>query len=234
MADPAYVQPQTALGNRFFGKYRGTVTDNNDPERLGRVQVQVPEVLGDVTSGWAVPCAPYAGAQVGLFVIPATGAGVWVEFEAGDPSKPIWTGGWWDTGGAPPPIGGQPSPDIKILRTTPGLMVAIDDQKQAITISDSGGDNQVVIDASSGTITVKAATQIVLEAPKITEGSKSSTHSAVFGDNLLSYLSQLVTSINTHMHPGQANSAGPVSPAPPSPPANPPTNSILSTKVMLE
>jgi len=221
--------------SKFYGKYRGTVTDNNDPLKQGRIQANVPDVLGSVATGWALPCAPYAAAQAGFFAIPPVGADVWVEFEAGDPSKPIWTGAWWSSGNLPTTASGsQATPDIKILRSASGLMVVLDDSAKTLTVSDSGGSNQAVIDVNKGTVTLKGSTKIVFESSKIMEGSDSSSHAAVLGDNLLTYLSQLVTSINTHMHPGQANAGGPVSPAPPSPPAQPPSSSILSQKVMLE
>jgi hypothetical protein len=86
------------LDNRYFGKYRGYVHDVADPENRGRVRVVVPRLLGDTPTGWALPASPYAGPDQGLFTVPDLGAGVWVEFEEGDLSKPIWTGQWW---GAP-------------------------------------------------------------------------------------------------------------------------------------
>jgi uncharacterized protein involved in type VI secretion and phage assembly len=83
----------------FYGKYRGIVTDNEDPNRLGRIRVHVQDVLGDLESGWALPALPYAGDGVGLYLIPPVDAFVWVEFEHGDPDYPIWTGCFW--GGRP-------------------------------------------------------------------------------------------------------------------------------------
>ena len=94
----------------IYGKYRGIVTDNTDPEKRGRVCVQVPSVLhapvtviakGDrsevekqTPSVWAEPCFPYGGYGLGMLFIPQVGARVWVEFEAGDVNYPIWTGVW--------------------------------------------------------------------------------------------------------------------------------------------
>ena len=85
----------------FYGKYRGTVENNLDPQEMGRVQVSVPAVLGKGKCSWAMPCAPFAGPGVGLFVVPPNKANVWVEFEAGDPDYPIWSGGFWGRGEAP-------------------------------------------------------------------------------------------------------------------------------------
>ena len=70
--------------NRYFGKYRGIVTDNDDNTKRGRVKVKVPSVYGEDLEVWAMPCLPYAGNNVGVFMIPEPNAGVWVEFEAGD------------------------------------------------------------------------------------------------------------------------------------------------------
>ncbi|MDZ4721862.1 MAG: phage baseplate assembly protein V [Roseiflexaceae bacterium] len=87
----------------FYGKYRGTVTQNNDPMRQGRLMVTAPEVLGGL-SAWAMPCVPYAGMQVGLFLMPPVGAHVWIEFESGNPDFPIWSGCFWGPGELPAQI----------------------------------------------------------------------------------------------------------------------------------
>ena len=79
----------------FFGKYRGTVAANKDPLNLCRIQVSVPAIFGDERNSWAMPCVPYAGKDVGLFMIPPLHANVWVEFEGGDPDYPIWSGCFW-------------------------------------------------------------------------------------------------------------------------------------------
>ena len=86
---------------QFFGKYRGKGENNIDPLQLGRVQVSVPAVLGEGTLSWAMPCAPFAGNGVGFFAVPPNGANVWVEFEAGDPDYPIYSGGFWGVGETP-------------------------------------------------------------------------------------------------------------------------------------
>lgn len=102
---------------RFYGKYRGKVESNLDPFGQGRLQVRVPGVLGETTLAWAMPCSPYAGPGVGLFMIPPTDANVWVEFEAGDPNRPIWSGGFWTVGDAPEPAPGPQQIAAKILKT---------------------------------------------------------------------------------------------------------------------
>ncbi|MGB3299956.1 MAG: phage baseplate assembly protein V [Phormidesmis sp.] len=86
---------------QFFGKYRGKVTSSKDPSFLGRIQVSVPAVLGDGTKSWAMPCVPYAGKDIGLFMVPPVNSNVWVEFEGGDPDYPIWSGCFWGKGELP-------------------------------------------------------------------------------------------------------------------------------------
>ncbi len=149
-------------GMPFYGKYRGIVTDNQDPSNLGRLKARVPEVLFDVETGWALPFAPYAGEGSGLYTVPEPGAGVWVEFEAGDVSRPIWSGCFWGTGELPMKPPGSPSrPTTHIWRTELGLSAVLDDATQTMTLSDATGLNKVEISALTGTITIKAATQIV-------------------------------------------------------------------------
>lgn len=217
---------------QFYGKYRGIVTDNQDPLQLGRIRADVPAVLHGVSCGWALPCAPYAGPGVGLHTIPPMGSGVWIEFEAGDPDYPIWSGGWWGDGQVPTDHTGAPAqPPLKVLRSEQGLTVALDDDGQTVTISDADGRNLVTIEATGGEVRVEAAATAVVEAPQINLVATAS-HPVVFGDTLSQYLGQVVATFNTHLHVGET-AAGvlPVTPAPPVTPLPPPDPSMLSTKV---
>jgi hypothetical protein len=217
---------------RFFGKHRGLVSDNSDPLNLGRIKATVPEVLMDEPTGWALPALPYSGNGVGVYTIPAVGAGVWIEFEAGDVSRPIWTGCWWSNGQLPKDeTSASTTPDMKIIRSEQGLLVALDDGGKTIAISDSDGSNLLKIKVNDGLITLQASSKVVVEAPQI-ELVEGAPHPLVFGDNLLTYLNQLVQMFNTHLHPGEL-AAGiiPVTPAPPVPPFPPATPALLSTRV---
>jgi len=120
----------------FFGKYRGVVSDNSDPNNLGRVRARVPDVLGEEESGWAMPAVPYAGRSVGLFLIPPTDASVWIEFEHGDPDYPIWTGCFWGENEVPV---SPASADKKVLKTGAGT----------ITLDDTSGSNSITIETTS-------------------------------------------------------------------------------------
>ena len=114
----AYQEPA-----RFFGKYRAVVEDNVDPSGLGRIQVEVPAVLGEGTLSWAMPCVPFAGPGVGFVMIPSVGVHVWVEFEGGDPSRPIWTGCFWADGELPTSDAGRhDAPSTRLLQTEVGAL----------------------------------------------------------------------------------------------------------------
>ena len=215
----------------YLGKYRGLVTDNQDPTNRGRIRVRVPAVL-DNQRVWAMPCVPYAGDNIGSYAMPQVGSGVWVEFEGGDPSYPIWTGCFWADGQLPQNENGtRATPPIKIVRTEQGLMVSMDDGGQTISISDENGNNILKIEVTPGKITVKGASKAVVEAPQI-ELVENSTHPVVFGDELLNYLNQLVQLYISHVHPGQLTlGVLPVTPMPPVPPFPPATPQLLSMRV---
>jgi hypothetical protein len=111
------------------------------------------------------------------------------------------------------------------------MMLSFDDNGKVITLSDQNGDNILTIDAQQGKIRINANLKVVVEAPQI-ELVENSIHPLVFGDDLVTFLTQLVTSFNAHMHPGEmAGGTIPVTPAPPVPPLSPPTPSLLSIKV---
>ncbi len=70
----------------YFGIYRGLVMNTADPSMSGRVQVSVSSV-NNIGVAWAMPCREYQSART-----PPIGTQVWVMFEGGDPSYPVWMG----------------------------------------------------------------------------------------------------------------------------------------------
>jgi uncharacterized protein involved in type VI secretion and phage assembly len=160
----ARAQPPGGNPTRYYGKYRGTVIENIDPEQIGRVLVEVPDVLGLTPSSWAVPCVPAAGIQSGVFVVPPIGSGVWIEFEQGDPDYPIWTGGFWGLvadvpvfATAPPPI--PPGQNI-VLQTTGQNMVMVSDSAPSPV---TGG---IVLKSKTGAMIVVNDTGIYIDNGK--------------------------------------------------------------------
>ena len=126
------------LRNRFYGKYRGTVTDVGDD---GRIRAVVPAVLGDQKTGWCLPCVPYAGDQAGIAFLPEVDAGVWIEFEGGDVSYPIWVGCYWHQGEIPNRVAKQ----VKVIKTKGNQQIVLDDENHSVEITDSNG-NSVTLD----------------------------------------------------------------------------------------
>lgn len=123
---------QEASTRYFWGKYRGTVLNNIDPEMRGRLQITVPDVLNLVPTTWAEPCTPLAGPTgpgMGVYMVPPIGAAVWVEFERGDPNYPIWVGCRWGSPSDVPPLAhaGLPvSPNIVIQTLGQNCLVISD------------------------------------------------------------------------------------------------------------
>jgi len=117
---------------KFYGKYRGTVVNNVDPMQIGRIQVMAPDVSNVMLSSWAMPCAPVAGINMGMFALPLIGAGVWMEFEQGDPDYPIWVGGFWGMAAEVPMLSHMVPPAV------PGITLQTP-LKNGIVISDVPG-----------------------------------------------------------------------------------------------
>jgi len=165
---------------KYFGKYRGMVISNVDPMQMGRLMVQVPDISGLIPSTWAMPCFTVTGKQMGLWVLPQVGSGVWVEFEQGDPDYPIWTGCFPGSTADVPALalaGNPVSPSIVLqtglqntlmisdvpgptggilLKTTTGAMIAINDV--GITISNGKGAiiamNGPTVNINAGALTI--------------------------------------------------------------------------------
>jgi hypothetical protein len=122
------------LRSRFYGKYRGIVT-SVDVATM-RIKALVPAVLGDTETGWCMPCVPYAGPKTGFAFLPAEGSGVWIEFEGGDVSYPIWVGGYWGENEVPDGA----AQNVRVIVTTKMLTLKLDDDQGEITLSDPNGN----------------------------------------------------------------------------------------------
>lgn len=138
LTDTADLTMQIAerLRNSYFGKYRGKVKNVDDPEKIGRVTAFVPEVYGKEESPWALPAVPFAGKKHGLVLIPEVDDGVWIEFEAGDISRPIWTGCWWANDDE---VDDVSKTQTRALVTTNGHKLVLDDKENEIRILHSKG-----------------------------------------------------------------------------------------------
>lgn len=116
------------IDEKHFGKYRGIVTDNQDPEKRGRLKLLIPSVLTDQISDWALPCMPYGGSpDQGMFMVPEIDAQLWVEFEEGDINRPIWVGTFWQQSSDVPEEAKKDEPTTRLFKTTSGHTLQFDD-----------------------------------------------------------------------------------------------------------
>lgn len=145
----------------FYGKYRGLVSDNADPDGLGRIRAEVPAVLGEAVSQWAMPCLPFAGPGHGLALIPEVGDGVWIEFEAGSLNNPIWSGCWWANDQRPDPAGEVQ----RLLATSAGHQFLIDEEADEIKLVHPGG-GELVIGSDAITLSI-GQTKIELTSSEV-------------------------------------------------------------------
>jgi uncharacterized protein involved in type VI secretion and phage assembly len=163
------------IDEKRFGKYRGFVTNNQDPEKRGRVKLTVPSVLGEQETDWALPCLPFGGqADYGFFSVPEVEAQVWVEFEEGDPSRPLWVGTFWQQESDVPQEAALETPTTRLLKTKSGHLLQFDDEPDLenitlrhmtnaeLNINESGivvlkdaAENKLTLDADAGEIIVE-------------------------------------------------------------------------------
>jgi hypothetical protein len=127
----------------FLGPYRGVVTRNDDPQRRGRIQAIIPAVQQKALDVWIDPMTRFAGRQLGDFSPPVVGASCWVEFENGNPSKPLrYQGGWYGaeaSGDMPPEFNPQATTNIPFKSgfvTRSGHAFLFDDEpdKEAVRV----------------------------------------------------------------------------------------------------
>ena len=148
------------MSDKYFGIYRGTVVNNIDPMQLGRINVIVPDAGGITPSSWAMPCVPLAGKQMGTFMVPQIGSGVWVQFEAGDPDRPVWTGGWWGIAAEVPVLAmaGPPGDANIVIQST---------LQNAIVISDlPGPTGGIMLKSTTGATIIVNDTGIYIQNGK--------------------------------------------------------------------
>ncbi len=211
---------------RFFGKYEAVVTDVDDPKKIGRIRARVPAVLGEqVDSGWALPCVPAGGGKErGMLFLPQVGDTVWIEFAAGDVSRPIWVGTFWgspdSTGGAddlgtetgpeaPTGDGKDATPTLSVLKTKSGHELTFDDDGEVVLLASGNGKSSIRFEQDGS---------VVITAETIKLGG-SAAEKVVLGDTF----QQL---FNQHTHPTGVGPSGP--------PVQPMASNHLSAKVTTE
>lgn len=173
---------------RYYGIYRGIVANNDDPKNLGRLQLKVPQIYGDDTyEYWAFPIGMYAGKGIGAFFIPNVGDKIWVCFENGDPSFPLWQYGWWGDNSEVPK---EASKDVNVLQTTSGSRITLNDTDKVIKIDDPHG-NSVILDDKG----------VSVVSSNISLGKhEKSSEPAVLGDTAMDLLNEFIQDLGKLKH----------------------------------
>lgn len=170
MLDLLHQDDEPGDRGRWYGKYRAFVRDVQDPDRLGRLRLEIPAVLGsgrDNWSAWASPCFPYGGnPDCGFFLLPEVGASVWAEFEGGDVQSPIWSGVWLagrNPGEMPAEAAANPT-TCKIIKTATGHMLLLEDRdgQQRLLLQDAAGQH-LLLDVAGGRVELVSTGEIVIQ-----------------------------------------------------------------------
>lgn len=156
---------------RYYGKYRATVLLNLDPQNQGRVQVQLGDRYGLFPSTWAMPAFAFAAkGMAGVVALPQIGSAVWVEFEAGDPDYPIWSGAFYpDPFGFPvlAMAGATPATPNIHMQTTTGTSVTLSDNPAQQVLIRTAANAMIQIGAAGILITNGQGASIQLAGPSV-------------------------------------------------------------------
>jgi phage protein D len=173
------------LATPRIGLVVGVVTDNNDPEGMGRVKVKYPWLSQNDASDWARVVVPGGGAQRGMQFLPEVNDEVLVGFEQGDINFPYVIGGLWNGNDAPPKknseiVASSGKVNQRIIRSRTGHIITLDDSDDApsITIVDKTEKNKIVLDSQNNKLTVHFEGDMVFEAPNGDIGIKAKTITA--------------------------------------------------------
>lgn len=151
------------VAGRYYGKYRGIVTDNTDPDKLGRIKARVPSVMGETEVGWALPAFPFAGDGHGHVMLPEIDSAVWIEFEAGNLDSPIWSGGFFLASQALPEPQGV---GVRVIVSKNHHRVVLDDESDEITVTHDSGP-EIKMSATEISLTI-GGSKIVMGLAAIT------------------------------------------------------------------
>ena len=151
---------------RFYGVTIAVVTNNQDPDGIGRVKVRFPWLSDEEESHWARVLTPMAGNERGLYFLPEVEDEVLVAFEHGQADHPYVLGALWNGQDKPPETNDDGENNKRTLRSRSGHLIRLDDKdgEEKIEIIDASEKNSIVIDTADNTITLKADADITIES----------------------------------------------------------------------
>lgn len=160
---------QRSVGTEhLYGVVVGLVTNNQDPEGLGRVKVKFPWLNDEDESQWARLAVLMAGQERGTFFLPEVDDEVLVAFEHGDVGFPFVIGALWNGVDKPPIDNGDGKNNLRLIKSRSGHTIKLNDEdgKETIEIIDKSEKNHIVIDTARNSITITSEKDITLSAPK--------------------------------------------------------------------
>ncbi|WP_337099674.1 phage baseplate assembly protein V [Paenibacillus sp. YIM B09110] len=167
---------------QLSGVLNAIVSDNNDPEKLGRVKVRFPLREGQLQTDWIRIATLMGGKEMGTLFIPEVNDEVLVAFLMGRLDQPIVIGTLWSKKAAPP--AGKEKNDVRKIKTRSGHEIIFDDNSTdgSITIKTSKGHSiemddkgkkvsitmqntqqSIVLDSTANKVTVKSGDTAKLE-----------------------------------------------------------------------
>ncbi|RPJ62332.1 MAG: phage tail protein [Acidobacteria bacterium] len=155
--------------SRYYGVVVGIVSNNQDPDGLGRVKVKFPWLVEQDESNWARLAAPLAGSDRGLMMLPEVDDEVLVAFEQGDLRSPYVLGTLWNGVDKPPKEkSGDNDNNLRLIKSRSGHLIVLDDTSgsEKIEIIDKTGKNKIFIDSASNKLTLEVEGDIELKAPQ--------------------------------------------------------------------
>lgn len=161
------LQQERKNGEAVLGVVTGIVTNNQDPDGLGRVKVKLPRISGEDESNWARIASLMAGKDRGAFFLPEVEDEVLVAFEYGDISRPYVLGALWNGVDTPPADNADGENNIRVIKSRSGHIIRLNDKdgEEKIEIIDKSEKNLVTIDTKEKTITISSDQDITLLAP---------------------------------------------------------------------
>jgi uncharacterized protein involved in type VI secretion and phage assembly len=160
------IEQQETIGNRIYGIVVGIVTNNQDPDNMGRVKVKFPWLSDTDESYWARLATPMAGKDRGIYVLPDIDDEVLIAFEHGDVRFPYVLGALWNGQDTPPEQNSDGKNNIRMIKSRSGHIIRLNDEdgKETIEIIDKSGKNSIAIDTANNAIAITSDKDITLKA----------------------------------------------------------------------
>lgn len=167
MSITAILEQSRRPDSRIYGVVVGIVTDNKDPDKLGRVKVKIPRLSGEDESNWARVISFMAGKEMGGFFLPEVNDEVLVAFEYGDINIPYVIGSLWNGKDSPPLTNDDGKNNFRIIKSRSGHVIRLDDTdgQEKIEIVDKSENNKIIIDTKEKKISIKSDKDIEISAP---------------------------------------------------------------------